>query len=65
MDFKDNLNRLMNEHNVSNRRLAREIGCTYSSVAGWRRGRQPQLRHLSALADYFDVSVDELEGKDG
>jgi len=65
MGFPENLARLQEERGISSYRLAKDLGCSPKSVTNWKRGLKPQLWHLSALADYFGVSVDELEADDG
>lgn len=62
--FSENLVRLQAEANISNRKLMEIADCTESTVGNWRKGRTtPRLYHLSNLAAFFGVSVDELLGE--
>ena len=63
MAFSEKLSQLMAEKGVSNYQLAKALGVSQSSIANWKRGVKPLLIYQSALADYFDVSVDELIGE--
>ncbi|MBR1747074.1 MAG: helix-turn-helix transcriptional regulator [Clostridia bacterium] len=62
--FSNNLKSLRLERHLSQKALASALGTTNSSVCDWERGRsQPDLDHLSKIADYFDVSCDYLIGR--
>lgn len=51
---------------LSQRALAKEIGCSQNMISQWENGtRDPGTETLQALADYFNVSVDFLLGRDG
>lgn len=39
MDFASVLRKLMDENGVTNYRLAKEIGCTATTVANWLAGK--------------------------
>lgn len=62
--FNEILKKLMTEKNISNYRLAKEIGVSNSTIANWLNGvSRPNDEKLQKLADYFDVSVDYLIGR--
>lgn len=62
--FNKILKKLMTEKNISNYRLAKEIGVSNSTIANWLNGvSRPNDEKLQKLADYFDVSVDYLIGR--
>lgn len=41
-----------------------EIGLSNSAANGWKNGTQPKADVLCKLADYFNVSVDYLLGRE-
>ena len=64
MIFSENLTKLMQEHDISNVALGKELGVSHESVRQWKSGKMfPTIDKASKLADYFDVSLDELLGK--
>ena len=40
--------------------VALEIGCSSGSVTAWKQGRVPKWQTLQKIADYFNVSVEDL-----
>lgn len=64
MIFHQNLSFLMEEHDISNVKLGKELGVSDTSVMKWRRGEAvPAIDKALKIAEFFDVSVDELLGK--
>ncbi len=62
MFFSKNL-RFLRERNgkISQEKLARNIGMTRSAVSSYEDGRaEPKLEVLSAIAQYFNITVDQL-----
>lgn len=60
-----NLRELRKQKGLSQATLAKEIGAAQVSVSDWEKGRfEPSLEMLSKLADYFDVSINYLLGKE-
>ncbi len=52
------------EKGVSQMDLASSIGVSKGIISLWENGlREPTLSNLIALADYFDLSLDELVGR--
>ena len=46
--------------------LANFLGVTAQSVSRWENGQSyPDIEQLPMIADYFDITVDELMGRDG
>lgn len=43
--------------------VLKKLGIHKTNVTNWKNGIKPKLDKLQALADYFDVSVEELTGK--
>ena len=60
MSFAENLTRVQAERGVTNYRIAKEIDVSQASIANWKNGTIPHPRNVKRLADYFNVTVDEL-----
>ena len=60
MSFTENLTRIQAERGVTNYRIAKEIDVSQASIANWKNGTMPHPRNVKRLADYFNVTVDEL-----
>lgn len=60
MSFAENLARIQEERGVTNYRIAKEIDVNQTSIVNWKNGTKPHPRNVKRLADYFNVSVDEL-----
>lgn len=62
MDFIENLERKMKEHNLNKSQLARGMGVAPSTVNSWfnRSAENITLKTLKKLAEYFDCSIDSL-----
>lgn len=56
---------LLRKHNLSAYKVSKLTGVTQSTLSDWKRGRStPKTDTLQKLADYFDVSVDYLMGRE-
>ena len=52
---------LRKRENISQEKLAEEIGVSRQTIAKWEAGESvPDVIYSSHLADFFDVSLDEL-----
>ena len=62
----DVFEQLLQKHNVTSYRVAKEAGVTQTALSNWKSGRStPSATTLQKIADYFGVSVDYLmTGKD-
>jgi transcriptional regulator with XRE-family HTH domain len=60
LSFAENLARIQAERGVTNYRIAKEIDVNQTSIVNWKNGTKPHPRNVKRLADYFNVSVDEL-----
>ncbi len=59
----DRLHELRSRENISQSKLASEIGTTRASVNAWEMGiSAPNAQSLIAIAKYFKTSVDYLLG---
>ncbi len=54
---------LRRQKKVTQQELADRVGVSYQTVSRWETGAgEPELSLLAALAEYFQVSVDQLLG---
>lgn len=61
--FKDILKELRMERNLGQVELAKEIGVSKGVISLWENGlREPTMYSLILLAEFFNVSIDELVG---
>lgn len=58
--FYTNVQALCSKKGISITALGNKLGLSNSTTAGWRKGSHPRSKTLKALADYFNVSVDDL-----
>lgn len=62
--FQINLKKMREDKKLSQAKFAKEIGVSQSTVGMWESGKnKPEFSTLLKIADYFDVSVDVLTGK--
>ena len=65
MKFSENLKRQRILNKVKQSELADLCNVTRSAVSNWENGRRfPQLSSVRLLANYFNITVDELLGSD-
>ena len=56
---------LLRKHDLSAYKVSKMTGVTQSTLSDWKRGRStPKTDTLQKIADYFDVSVDYLMGRE-
>lgn len=61
----DRIRKLRKERGLSVTKLAEAIGVSYQSLQRYEAGkREPSIQVLIALANFFDVSVDYLVGRE-
>ncbi len=61
MTFSEHLLKLRNEKKLNQEDIASKIGITARGYRNYERGlREPPLSTLIALADFYDISLDEL-----
>lgn len=57
----DTLRRLRQENNIGQKELAEVLDTTVKTISHWETGySEPSIAQLIALADYFEVTIDEL-----
>ena len=61
MEFRDRLYQLRRGRGISQEELANAVGVSRQAVQKWEAGSStPDLENLSALAEYFGVTLDYL-----
>lgn len=70
-NFPENLSRLRKSYGLTLTELANRLNNKYdikfskASIDRWEKGTtSPSMSHASALADYFEVTLDQLSGRD-
>lgn len=63
MDFKDRLRQLREEHGITQKDCAKELGVEYANYNKWENGKSPNFETICVIADYFNVSTDYLLGR--
>ena len=59
----EKLKKLRRSRDLTQEEVATHIGISYQSISKWERGDgYPDITMLPTLANYFEVSVDELIG---
>lgn len=57
----DKIRRLRNSKNISQERLAKALGVSFQAVSKWETNTTtPDISIIPSIANYFDVSIDEL-----
>ncbi len=57
------LSELIEENEISKRKLAKRIGVSATSISDWSTGKiQPTAENIYLLAEYLQVSADYLLG---
>lgn len=61
--FSSRLKALRKKRNINQAVLAKMLGYGYTAIANYESGRnEPSLGDLYRIADFFDVSIDNLAG---
>ena len=61
INFSKNLYALRKSKNLSQAQLAEDLNYTYKAVSKWEnKDTIPDIVTLSAIASYFDITVDDL-----
>ncbi|MDE7124423.1 MAG: XRE family transcriptional regulator, partial [Eubacterium sp.] len=62
--FSDNLKALRNERHITQQQLADTLGLSRSTIGMYEKGeREPDFETSEAIADYFNVRLDDLVGR--
>lgn len=62
--FYDRFIGLCNERGITPSAVLEKLDISTGNLVAWRNGVMPNANTISKLADYFDVSVDYLFGRD-
>lgn len=62
--FYERFREVMKEHNVTRYRLDKETKIKDSYFTEWSKGADPHIFSLTELADYLNVSLDYLVGRE-
>ena len=64
--FAERLKELMNEQGLNQVRLSEKVGIKQNTISAWLlKKKEPCIRSLWMIADYFDVDIDYLVGRKG
>ncbi len=63
--FYAHLKRILANKKVTTYRINKETKIKSSHFVDWKNGAEPQIYSLIELADYLDISLDYLLGRDG
>ena len=63
--FSNNLRKLRIEKKLKQSELAEKLSTTQRKISYWESGKiEPDINSLWEIADFFDVSIDELVGRE-
>jgi len=58
------IKKLMDEYGLNQVKLAEKVGVKQNTISSWLSGKkEPSIRSLWLLADFFEVSTDYLIGR--
>ena len=61
MEFSEQLKILRKENKIGQEKLATELNVSAKTVSHWETGyTEPSITQLIALANYFNITLDEL-----
>ena len=65
-DFiKNNIKELRQNANLSQSKLAKELGTSQANLSRWEKGlNEPSILECWKIADFFGVSIDVVCGRD-
>ena len=64
-EFSNNLKKLRMEKGLKQSELAEKLSTTQRKVSYWESGKiEPDITALWQLADFFEISIDELVGRE-
>ena len=60
----ERIKELMKEHNLNQSKLSEKIGVSQVAISTWLlKKKEPSIRSLWLLADFFDMDIDYLVGR--
>jgi transcriptional regulator with XRE-family HTH domain len=65
MEFKDIIKDYRQEFNLTQSELGDKLSMSANAIGNYEQGyRQPDIQTLCAIADIFNISLDQLVGRD-
>ena len=64
LKLADMILRQRKNRNMTQEELAADLGVTAQAVSNWERGGYPDITMLPTIANYFEITIDELLGND-
>ena len=65
LDILDNILLLLEKKGIQQKKLSDYLGLSKNTITGWKNGNNTSyMKHLPKIAEFFDVSVDYLIGKE-
>lgn len=62
MNFPETLETILKEKNIKKVQLKNDLGISKENIQSWKRGSQASIERIITLAQYLNVSTDELLG---
>ena len=62
--FYDNFCAICKRNGLKPTNVVKELGLSSGNMTNWKNGRMPKTSVLNKLADYFNISIDELLGNE-
>lgn len=62
MEFIEKLLKELNKRNINKAELARNTNIPNSTIRSWEKGSQPTIDKIIKIAEYLNLSLDELCG---
>ena len=64
MNFSENLKSLRKMYGIGQGTVAEALNTTIKTISHWETGyTEPSIGQLIQLANFFDISIDELVGR--
>ena len=64
LKLADVILRQRKNRNMTQEELANDLGVTAQAISNWERGGYPDITMLPSIANYFEITIDELLGND-
>lgn len=60
MSFYTKIEHICKDHNITPSKLCKELGLSNSTATQWKKGAIPTEKNILLIADYFNISKEEL-----
>lgn len=61
--FAENLWKHRTDTHLSQAELGEKLNIAQRTISNWEHGQNPNIEGLVKLADFFDITIDELVGR--